>query len=122
MSVYGSNTGHQKIKKVAKDFAELFSYSKNGMAKYVNTQKLFPTIFKKKKLWCICKPFFKIIDILFLMVRFAKSSGQTIIQIIRKKSVLMFSINPSNGFAGTYLKPPSKMKVFVVLLVCGLKT
>ena len=52
------------------------------------------------------KPFIKIIGILLLIVRFVKSSDQTIIQIIRKnRSVLMFLINPSNRLSGTYLKP-----------------
>ena len=42
---------------------------------------------------------------LLLIVRFVKSSGQTI-QIIRKnKSNLMLLINPSNCFTGTFLKP-----------------
>ena len=49
--------------------------------------------------------FIRIIGILLLIVRFVKSSDRTIIQIIRKsKSILMFLINPSNCFIGTYLK------------------
>ena len=57
------------------------------------------------------KQFIKIIGILLLTVRFVKSSDQTIIQIIRKnKSVLMFLINPSNCFTGTYLKPSQQLR------------
>ena len=57
------------------------------------------------------KPFINIIGILVLMVRFAKSSGQTVIQIIRKnKSVLMFLVNPSNCLADMYLKPSQHVR------------
>ena len=45
----------------------------------------------------------KYLNIFLLIVRFVKSSDQTIIQIIRKnKSILMFLINPSNCFTGMY--------------------
>ena len=57
------------------------------------------------------KSFIKIIGILLLIVRFAKSSDQTIVQIIRKnKSILMFLTNPSNCFTGTYLKPSQHLR------------
>ena len=58
------------------------------------------------------------------MIRFAKSSDHTISQIARKyKSILMFLGNPSNCFTGTLSKTMaiSKMKVYVVLFVCGLQ-
>ena len=73
-------------------------------------QKTFWTILKSKIIYdknivAYSKPFIKIIGILLLIVRFVKRSDQTIIQIIRKKSlVLMFLFNPSNGFTWTYLK------------------
>ena len=69
------------------------------------------------------KPFIKTIGILLLIAKFVKNSDQTIIQIIRKnKLILMFLINPSNCFIGTSKTiTTSKMKVFVVLLVCGLQ-
>ena len=61
---------------------------------------------KDKQMVVHSKPFTKIIGILLLTVRFAKSSDQAIIQIIRKsKSVLMLLINSSNYFTGTHLKP-----------------
>ena len=54
------------------------------------------------------KPFIKIIGILLLITR---SSDQTIYQIIRKnKSLLMFLIDPSNCFPGTYLKPSQHLR------------
>ena len=57
------------------------------------------------------KPFTKIIDILLLIIRFVKSSDQTIIQIIRKnKSILMFLVDPSNFFTGKYLKPSQHLR------------
>ena len=68
------------------------------------------------------KPFIKIIGILILILRFVKSSGQTIIQIktIKNKIIqIRFLIN-LRLFTGTNIKP-SKMKAFVVLLICGLQ-
>ena len=65
------------------------------------------------------KPFIRIIGILLLIVRLVKSSNQTmtIIQIIRKnKPVLMFLINPSNCFTGTYLKPSEHLRFLDSLL------
>ena len=57
------------------------------------------------------KPFIKAIGALLLIVRFVKSSDQTIIQVIRKnKSILMFLINPSNCFTGMYLKPSQHLR------------
>ena len=51
------------------------------------------------------KPFIKIIGVFSLIVKFAKSSDQTIIHIKRKnKSTLMFLTNPSNCFVWKYLK------------------
>ena len=50
------------------------------------------------------KSFMKIIRILLLIVRFVKSSDQTIIQIRDVSKAI----------------PTSKMKVFVILLVCSL--
>ena len=51
------------------------------------------------------------IGILLLIVKFVKSSDQTIIQIIRKnKSVLMFLINSSNCFTEMYLKPSQHLR------------
>ena len=59
----------------------------------------FKTIYQNFKL------FIKIIGILLPIVRFVKSSDQNIIQIITKnKSILMFLINPSTCFTGTYLR------------------
>ena len=68
------------------------------------------------------KPFIKIIGILILILRFVKSSGQTIIQIktIQNKIIqIRFLIN-LRLFTVTNIKP-SKMKAFVVLLICGLQ-
>ena len=49
--------------------------------------------------------------ILLLVVRFVKTSDQTITHIIGKnKSVLMFLINPSNCFTETYLKPSKHLR------------
>ena len=65
------------------------------------------------------KPFIRIIGILLLIVRLVKSSNQTmtIIQIIRKnKPILMFLINPSNCFTGTYLKPSEHLRFLDSLL------
>ena len=68
-------------------------------------------ILSDKKIVGHSKPFIKIIDILLLIVRFVKSSDQAIIQIIRKnKSILIFLINPSNCFTGTYLKPSQQLR------------
>ena len=59
----------------------------------------FKTIYQNFKL------FIKIIGILLPIVRFVKSSDQNIIQIITKNiSILMFLINPSTCFTGTYLR------------------
>ena len=77
-------------------------------------QSIFSTILKPKmlKFWCIVsKPSIKLTVILLLIVRFVKSSDKTIIQIIRKnKSILIFLINPSNYFKGTYLKPSQHLR------------
>ena len=65
------------------------------------------------------KPFIRIIGILLLIVRLVKSSNQTmtILQIIRKnKPILMFLINPSNCFTGTYLKPSEHLRFLDSLL------
>ena len=58
---------------------------------------------KIKKMWCVVNHLSKNQNgILLLIVRFVKSSDQTIIQIIRKnRSILKFLINPSNCFTGT---------------------
>ena len=74
-------------------------------------QNFFPRIlkykiFSDKTIVVYSKPFTKLIGILLLIVRFVKSSDQTIIQIIRKnKSTSMSLINPNNCFPGMYLKP-----------------
>ena len=74
-------------------------------------QEIFPTILKSKifsdkKMLMYSKLFINIIGILLLIVSFVKGSDQTIIQIMRKnKFILMFLINPSNCFIGTYPKP-----------------
>ena len=81
------------------------------MVKCVSTKKnllmiLKSKIFQDKKVLVYSKPFMKVIGILLFIVRFVKSSGQTIIRIIRKnESVLMILVNPINCFTGTYLKP-----------------
>ena len=54
-------------------------------------QKKFSTIlkskiFQDKNFWVYSKPFFKIIGILLLILRFVKSSDQTIIQILRENN------------------------------------
>ena len=75
------------------------------------------------------KPFIKIIDILLLIVRFVKSSDQTIIIHIikkkkKKKSVLVFLIDPSNCFTRVRVSKifaTCKMKISVVSLVCSLQ-
>ena len=76
-------------------------------------QKIFSSILKSKikKIVAYSKPFIRIIYILLLIVKFAKSSDQTIIQVIRKKkSILMFLTNPSNCFTETYLKPSQHLR------------
>ena len=68
------------------------------------------------------KPFMKIIGILLLIVRLGKSSHQTIIQIIREnKSILLILFNVSHHRNVSKTIPTFKMKVFVVILVCGLQ-
>ena len=68
-------------------------------------QKTFSTILKSK-IFVYSKPFIKIISVLLLIFKFVKSSWQSIVQIIRKKkSILVFLINLSSCFIGTYLKP-----------------
>ena len=60
-----------------------------------------------KKILMHSKPFTKINNCHFVTdrFRFANSSDQTIIQIIRKnKPILMFLIKPRNCFTGKYLK------------------
>ena len=86
-----------------KKFIEYFSHSKYGMAKCVSTYD--------KKIVVHSKPSIKIIGILLLIVRFVKSSDHTIIEIIRKnKSIVMFLVNLSNCFTGTYLKPSQYLR------------
>ena len=58
-----------------------------------------------KEIVVYSKAFIKIIGILLLIVRFVLSSDQTIIQVITKSKLILMLINPSNCFAGTYLKP-----------------
>ena len=99
----------------SENFTEYFIHSKNGMANCVSTKKIFQRFqilkYSKIKIVVHSKPFIKIIAILLLIVRFAKSSDQTIIQIIRKdKSNLMLLINPSNCFTATYLKPSQHLR------------
>ena len=61
---------------------------------------------KIKKNGGASKKFMRITGNLLFIGRFVKSSEKTIIQIIRKyTSILIFLINPSNCFTGTYLKP-----------------
>ena len=118
MSVYGSKI--QDIKCI-ENLIEYFTRSENGMAKCVSTQKSFHRLWNKK-IVVQSKPFIKIIGILILILRFVKSSGQTIIQIktIQNKIIqIRFLIN-LRLFTGTNIKP-SKMKAFVVLLICGLQ-
>ena len=75
------------------------------------------------------KPFIKIIDTqvthILLIVRFVKSSDQTIIiHIMKKKSVLVFLIDPSNCFTRareSKIFATCKMKISVLLLVCSLQ-
>ena len=59
-------------------------------------------IFQDKKIVVHSKPFIKIIGILLLVVRFVKSSDQTIIQIIRKNEsvliLLVCNLQPSTNF------------------------
>ena len=96
MSVYGNKMQDIK-KKCSENIIEFFLHSKNGMVKFVST--------KIKEIVVHSKPFIKIIGIFLLIVRFVRSSDQTILEIIRKnKSVLTFLINPSNCFTWTYLK------------------
>ena len=109
----GVRSGYQK--RFSENLIEYFSHSKNGMADCVSTQKFFNDFkFWDKRIVVHNKWFIKISGILLLIVKFVKSSDQTIIQIIRNKSVLMFLINPSNCFTvtlwGMYLKPLQHLK------------
>ena len=113
--VYGSKI--QDIKQsVVKTFFNIFLTVKTEWAN-VWTPKTHFYDFKfytilDKKIVVHSKPFIKIIFILLLIV---KCSDQTIIQTIRKKkSILMFLINPKEV---SKIIATSKMKVFVVLLV-----
>ena len=73
------------------------------------------------------EPFIKIIGVLLLIVRFLKSSDETIIQILRKyKSLVMFLINliivsKYIWFDISKTIAMSKMKILVASLVCGLQ-
>ena len=115
MPVYRSKIQNIE-KKCSENFTEYFSHSKNRLAKCVST--------KIKKMVVLSKPSIKITGLLLLIVKFVESSDQTIIQILRKKkSILMFLINLSNCFTGMYCNiATSKMRVCVVLLVCGLQS
>ena len=63
------------------------------MADCVSTQKFFNDFkFWDKRIVVHNKRFIKISGILLLIVKFVKSSDQTITQIIRNKSVLMFQL------------------------------
>ena len=63
-------------------------------------------IFQDKKILVYSKPFIEIVGISLVIVRFAKSSDQTIIQIIRKsKSVLLTHPPPPPiKYRGTFFK------------------
>ena len=61
-------------------------------------------IFQDKKILVYSKPFIEIVGISLVIVRFAKSSDQTIIQIIRKsKSVLLTHPPPPPHKVSRYL-------------------
>ena len=109
MSVYRSKTEDFK-KRAVKTLLNIFLAVKTEWTKCEHQDGMCVRT-KIKKVVVHSNPFIKIIGIFLLVVRFVKSSDQTIIQIIRKnKIVLMFLIDLSYWFIGTYLKSSQHLR------------